>query len=42
LKLLKDKKGELQKHIKQNNIRFGDDPEFAMVKIASYYDQITN
>lgn len=42
LKLLKDKKGELQKHIKQNNIRFGDDPEFAMVKIASYYDQIIN
>jgi len=42
LKLLKDKKNELQKYLKQNDIRYGDNPEFAMVKIASYYDQITN
>lgn len=42
LKLLKDKKGELQKYLRQNDIVYGDNPEFAMVKIASYYDQITN
>lgn len=42
LKILKDKKGELQKYLKQNNIRYGDNPELAMAKIASYYDQITN
>lgn len=42
LKLLKDKKSELQKHLKQNNIRYADNPEFGMVKIASYYDQIAN
>lgn len=42
LKLLKDKKGDLQKYLRQNNISYIDNPEFAMVKIASYYDQITN
>jgi hypothetical protein len=42
LKLLKDKKNELQKYLKQNGIRYSDNPEFAMVKIASYYDEITN
>lgn len=42
LKLLKDRKSELQKYLRQNDIRYGDNPEFAMVKIASYYDQITN
>jgi hypothetical protein len=42
LKLLKDKKSELQKYLRQNGISYVDNPEFAMVKIASYYDQITN
>ena len=42
LKLLKDKKSELQKYIKQNNINYGDNPEDAMAKIASYYDHLTN
>jgi hypothetical protein len=42
LKILKDKKNELQKYLKQNDIRYGDNPEFAIVKMASYYDQITN
>ena len=42
LKLLKDKKSELQKYLKQNNIHYADNPEFAMAKMASYYDQITN
>ena len=42
LNLLKDKKNDLQKYLKQNNIRYGDNPELAMVKMATYYDQITN
>ena len=42
LKLLKDKKSEIQRYLKQNNISYRDDPEDAMAKIASYYDQITN
>ncbi len=42
LKVLKNKKSEIQKYLNQNNISYGDNPEFAIVKIASYYDQITN
>jgi hypothetical protein len=42
LKILKDKKSELQKFLKQNSIHYGDDPEDAMAKMASYYDNITN
>ncbi|HTK20544.1 MAG TPA: hypothetical protein VL442_13550 [Mucilaginibacter sp.] len=42
LKILKDKKSELQKYIKQNDINYGDNPEDAMAKIASYYDHLTN
>jgi len=42
LKILKDKKSEIQKYLKQNNIRYRDNEEFAMVKMVSYYDQITN
>jgi hypothetical protein len=42
LKVLKDKKSVLQQYIKQNNIRFNDNPEDAMVKIVSYYDHLTN
>lgn len=41
LDILKDKKKELQKYIKQNHIRYRSNPEDAMVKIASYYDQLT-
>jgi hypothetical protein len=42
LSAFKDKKNELQQYIKQNNIKFGRDPEGAMAKIAAYYDHITN
>lgn len=42
LRVLKDKKSELQKYLKQNSINYGDNPEDAMAKIASYYDQLTN
>jgi hypothetical protein len=42
LSLLKDKKKELQKYIRDNQIKYRRDPEEAMVKIASYYDHLTN
>lgn len=42
LSVLKDKKKELQKYIKDNQIKYRTDPEEAMVKIASYYDHLTN
>ena len=42
LDILKDKKKELQKYIKQNQIKYRRNPEEAMVKIASYYDHLTN
>ena len=40
--VLKDKKKELQQFIKSGQIRYRNDPEDAMVKIASYYDSISN
>ncbi|MDB5023153.1 MAG: hypothetical protein JWP78_908 [Mucilaginibacter sp.] len=42
LKVLKDKKSELQQYIRKNNIEFINNPEDAMTKIASYYDHLTN
>jgi hypothetical protein len=42
LNVFKDKKNELQQYIKQNKIKYNRDPEDAMAKIASYYDQLTN
>ena len=42
LNVLKDKKSALQQYIRENNIKFGKDPEDAMAKIASYYDHLTN
>ena len=42
LSVFKDKKNELQQYIRQNNIRYGRDPEGAMAKIAAFYDHITN
>ncbi len=41
LKVLKDKKKELQQYIKANKIRFKDNPEKAMYLIAAQYDQLT-
>jgi hypothetical protein len=40
--VLKDRKKELQQYIKSNQIKFRKQPEEAMVKIASYYDHLTN
>ncbi len=42
LTVLKDKKKELQQYIRANQINFRKEPEEAMVKIASYYDHLTN
>lgn len=42
INILKDKKNEIQQYIKANQIRFRSDPEEAMVKIAMYYDHLTN
>jgi hypothetical protein len=42
LDVLKDKKKELKKYLKDNNINFGDNPEQAMTVLANYYDKITN
>jgi hypothetical protein len=40
--ILKDRKKELQQYIRANQIKFRKDPDEAMVKIASYYDHLTN
>jgi hypothetical protein len=42
LGILKDKKKQLQKYIKDNHIKYRRNPEEAMVKIASYYDHLTD
>jgi hypothetical protein len=42
LDVLKDRKKELQQYIRTNDINYRKDPEDAMVKIASYYDHLTN
>lgn len=42
LKVLKDKKNILQQYIRENQIKFRNDPENAMAKIASYYDHLIN
>lgn len=41
LKVLKDKKKELQQYIRANKIKFKDDPEKAMRMIAAEYDQLS-
>jgi len=42
LDVFKDKKKELKKYIKANDIEFGASPEEAMVQIATWYDHLTN
>jgi hypothetical protein len=42
LDVLKDHKKELQQYIKSNKLKFRKDPEDFMVKIATYYDHLTN
>ena len=42
LDVLKDRKKELKQYIKDNKIRFRDDPEKAMLILATNYDHLTN
>jgi hypothetical protein len=42
LNVLKDRKKELQQYIRASQIKFRVNPEEAMVKIATYYDHLTN
>jgi hypothetical protein len=42
LDALKDKKKELKKYIKANNIVYKENPEEAMVKIVTWYDHLSN
>lgn len=42
INVLKDEKNALQQFIKSRQIKFKKDPEDAMVKIADYYDHLTN
>jgi hypothetical protein len=39
---LKDRQKEIKQYLKSNKIKFSADPESAMVKIAAYYDHLTN
>jgi hypothetical protein len=39
LNALKDKKPQLEKYMKDNSIKFRQDPEGAMASLAAYYDQ---
>jgi hypothetical protein len=38
LKVLKDQKKEVKRLMKQNNIQFWENPEYAMIKMAAFYD----
>jgi hypothetical protein len=42
LNALKDRKKDLEQFIKKSQIKFRREPEEAMVKIATYYDRLTN
>jgi hypothetical protein len=42
LNVLKNKKPELQKYLRDNSIKFNADPEAAMARLAAYYDQVAN
>jgi len=42
LDFFKDRKSDLKKFIKANNLDFKDRPEEAMVKVANWYDHLSN
>jgi hypothetical protein len=42
LKVLKDKKTDLQQYLRKNDIIFRLDPENAIIRMAAYYDQLSN
>jgi hypothetical protein len=41
LDVLNDKKKELTKYLRQENIKYKKDPGYAMAKMAEYYDKLT-
>ena len=40
--IFKDKSKELKQYLKNNKIRFNTDKEYAVARLAAYYDQISN
>lgn len=42
LRVLKDRKKEVRRFLKKNQIQFWKDPESAIVKMTEFYDQATN
>jgi len=42
LKILNDKKKEIQQYLKKNRIRYKDDPERSMVMAIEYYNRLIN
>jgi len=42
LSFLQDKQNDIQPYLKKNRIKFKKDPDHAIMKIAAYYDKITN
>lgn len=42
INILKDRRKDIQQYIRTNKINYREDPEAAMVKIAAYYDSLTN
>lgn len=42
LKVFKDRKKDVQKLLRKNNVKFNKNLEFATVKAAEYYDQVKN
>lgn len=41
LAVLKDKKKDIAKYLRQNKIKYKKGPEYAMAKMAEYYDSLT-
>jgi hypothetical protein len=42
LNVFKDRKKDIAKYLRQNNIKYKDNAEYAMVKMAEYYDKLTH
>jgi hypothetical protein len=40
LKILNDKKKEIQQYLKKNGIRYKDDPERSMIMAVEYYNRL--
>jgi hypothetical protein len=40
LKILNDKKKEIQQYLKKNRVRYKDDPERSMIMAIEYYNRL--